>query len=72
MESGAWRRAAHGGRCGDDLDARSAACYAAYLGGLVMTEAGTALHHKIRYVLGGRYNLPHAMLHAIVLPQAVA
>jgi maleylacetate reductase len=37
-----------------------------------MTKAGTALNHKIRQVLGGRYNLPHAMLHAIVLPQAVA
>jgi maleylacetate reductase len=56
----------------DDLDARSEALYAAYLGGLVMTEAGTSLHHKICHVLGGRYNLPHAMLHAIVLPQAVA
>ena len=52
--------------------ARSEACYAAYHGGLVVTKAGTALHHKIRQVLGGRYNLPHAMLHAIVLPQAVA
>jgi alcohol dehydrogenase class IV len=37
-----------------------------------MTEAGTALHHKIRQVLGGWHNLPRATLHAIVLPQAVA
>jgi maleylacetate reductase len=55
-----------------DLDARSEALYAAYLAGLVMSEAGVGLHHKICHVLGGMYDLPHARLHAVMLPQAVA
>jgi len=51
---------------------RADALYAAYLGGSVMAEAGTGLHHKICHVLGGMYGLPHADLHAAVLPHAVA
>lgn len=55
-----------------DLDARSEALYAAYLAGLAMAEAGTGLHHKICHVLGGMYDLPHAELHAVLLPHTVA
>ena len=33
---------------------------------------GTGPHHRICHVLGGAYDLPHAELHAIVLPHAVA
>lgn len=31
-----------------------------------------ALHHKICHVLGGRFDLPHAATHAIVLPYVLA
>ena len=31
-----------------------------------------ALHHKLCHVLGGRFDLPHAETHTIVLPHAVA
>lgn len=55
-----------------DPDARSEAFYSAYLAGLVLGEVGTGLHHKICHVLGGMYDLPHARLHAVMLPQAVA
>jgi len=55
-----------------DLGTRRDALYAAYLGGTAMAEAGTALHHKICHVLGGMYNLPHADLHAVLLPHTVA
>jgi alcohol dehydrogenase class IV len=31
-----------------------------------------ALHHKLCHVLGGTFNLPHAEVHTVVLPHAVA
>jgi maleylacetate reductase len=55
-----------------DLGARSEALYAAYLAGCAMAEAGTGLHHRICHVLGGMYDLPHAELHATLLPYTVA
>ncbi len=30
------------------------------------------MHHKICHVLGGAYDLPHAEMHTVVLPHAVA
>jgi alcohol dehydrogenase class IV len=55
-----------------DLDARSGALYGAWLSGTVFAQAGSGLHHKICHVLGGAYDLPHAELHSVVLPYAVA
>lgn len=54
----------------DDLEARSETLYGAYLAGSVLASAGTSIHHKVCHVLGGRYDLPHAKLHTVVLPQA--
>ena len=51
-----------------DLDGREHALYAAYLSATAFASAGSGLHHKICHVLGGKYNLPHAQTHAIVLP----
>lgn len=31
-----------------------------------------ALHHKLCHTLGGSFNLPHAEVHTVVLPQAIA
>jgi alcohol dehydrogenase class IV len=56
----------------DDLDGRSATLYGAYLAGAALAVTGAGLHHKICHVLGGAYNLPHAEMHTIVLPHAVA
>ena len=56
----------------DDIDARTHALYGAHLAGLVLSTAGTALHHRICHVLGGRYALPHAETHAVLLPHSVA
>ena len=56
----------------DDLDARGAVLIGAYLAGAAFGAAGSGLHHKICHVLGGAYDLPHAELHAIVLPHALA
>lgn len=55
-----------------DLDARTATLYGAYLAGAALAAAGTGLHHKICHVLGGAYDLPHADLHTVILPHAVA
>lgn len=30
------------------------------------------LHHKLCHTLGGAFNLPHAELHAVILPHALA
>jgi alcohol dehydrogenase class IV len=55
-----------------NLDARSDALYGAWLAGVVLGSVGMAVHHNISHVLGGSFNLLHANVHTIVLPQAVA
>ncbi len=57
---------------GTDLAARGDVLYGAYLAGTAFGTAGSGLHHKICHVLGGRYGLPHAQTHAIVLPYVLA
>ena len=54
-----------------DLGARALALQGAWLGGAALAVGGTGLHHKICHVLGGTFNLPHAEVHAIVLPWVV-
>jgi alcohol dehydrogenase class IV len=39
--------------------------------GLVLAKAGMGVHHGLCHVLGGRYNAPHGLLNAIVLPHAM-
>jgi maleylacetate reductase len=56
----------------DDLEARSACLYGAWLCGTVLGSVGMALHHKLCHTLGGTFNLPHAETHTIVLPHALA
>lgn len=57
---------------GSDLDARGTALYGAYLAGGALAVAGTSIHHRIAHILGGTWNLPHAPLHAVLLPHTVA
>jgi alcohol dehydrogenase class IV len=56
----------------EDLAGRSEVLYGAYLAGAAFAVAGSGLHHKICHVLGGAYNLPHAEMHTVILPQVVA
>jgi alcohol dehydrogenase class IV len=56
----------------ENMEARSGVLYGAWLAGTVFATAGSGLHHKICHVLGGAYDLPHAELHAVVLPHATA
>ncbi|VCU68689.1 Maleylacetate reductase [Pigmentiphaga humi] len=55
-----------------DLEARSDAQYGAWLCGTVLGNVGMALHHKLCHTLGGTFNLPHAEVHTIILPHAIA
>jgi alcohol dehydrogenase class IV len=55
-----------------NLDARSDALYGAWLAGTVLGAVGMALHHKLCHTLGGSFNLPHAEVHTVILPHAVA
>jgi alcohol dehydrogenase class IV len=55
-----------------DLDARSDALYAAWLCGTVLGNVAMGLHHKLCHTLGGTFDLPHAEVHTVVLPHALA
>jgi maleylacetate reductase len=55
-----------------DLAARADALLGAWLAGAAMAAAGVGIHHQLCHLLGGAYRLPHAELHAVVLPHAVA
>ena len=55
-----------------DIDARGDALYGAWLCGAVLGNVGMALHHKLCHTLGGSFNLPHAEVHSVVLPHAMA
>ncbi len=55
-----------------DIDARGDALYGAWLCGTVLGNVGMALHHKLCHTLGGTLNLPHAEVHTVVLPHAIA
>jgi alcohol dehydrogenase class IV len=57
---------------GSDVEARAGALYGAYLSAVAFAGAGSGLHHKICHVLGGAYNLPHAAMHAVMLPHVLA
>jgi alcohol dehydrogenase class IV len=55
-----------------DINARSHALYGAWLCGTVLGNVGMALHHKLCHTLGGTLNLPHAEVHTVILPHAIA
>lgn len=55
-----------------DLQAREQTQYAAYLAAVAFASAGSGMHHKICHVLGGAYGLPHAEMHAVLLPYVTA
>ena len=55
-----------------DVEARSDALYAAWLCGSVLGNVSMGLHHKLCHTLGGTFDLPHAEVHTVVLPHALA
>lgn len=55
-----------------NVPARRDALYGAWLCGTCLGSVGMALHHKLCHTLGGMFDLPHAELHTIILPHALA
>ncbi len=47
-------------------------CTGAWLCGMVLGATTMGLHHKLCHTLGGSFNLPHADVHTVVLPHALA
>lgn len=56
----------------EDIGARTDALYGSWLAGTCLATVGMALHHKLCHVLGGMFDLPHALTHSVVLPHVVA
>jgi maleylacetate reductase len=56
----------------NDLQARGDALYGAWLCGSVLGSVSMGLHHKLCHTLGGSFNLPHAEVHTVILPHAMA
>lgn len=54
-----------------DLEAREATLRGAWACGTVLGRVGMALHHKLCHTLGGTFDLPHADVHAVILPHAI-
>jgi maleylacetate reductase len=55
-----------------NIAARSAVLYGAWLSGACLGATTMSLHHKLCHVIGGTFNLPHASVHATLLPHVLA
>ncbi len=55
-----------------DVAARADMLYGAWLCGTVLGAVSMGLHHKLCHTLGGSFNLPHAEVHTVILPHALA
>ncbi|WP_410627485.1 maleylacetate reductase and hydroxyquinol 1,2-dioxygenase domain-containing protein [Amycolatopsis sp. cmx-8-4] len=55
-----------------DVDARTAALRGAWLAGSCLDSVSMGLHHKLCHHLGGKFGLPHAETHAVLLPHVMA
>lgn len=55
-----------------DIEARDRIMRAAHLAGAALGQASMGLHHRLCHVLGGTFNLPHALTHAVLLPHVAA
>lgn len=62
------RAAADGG----DLDARAGMSCASLLAGFAFSNASLGLVHAMAHALGGRFDLPHGLCNAILLPYVLA
>ena len=53
---------------GDDLDARENMLTAAFLAGRAFSKSYVGYIHAVAHSLGGRYNIPHGLANAVLLP----
>ena len=57
---------------GSDLEARGNMLKASYYAGLAFTRALVGNIHAIAHTLGGRYNIPHGLANAVLMPPVLA
>lgn len=55
-----------------DVEARGRALWGAHLAGRALDLTAMGLHHNLAHVLGGTFGLPHARVHALLLPHVTA
>ena len=53
---------------GDNIEARRNMLQAAYLAGSAFTKSYVGYVHAVAHSLGGRYNIPHGLANAVLLP----
>jgi len=56
---------------GTDLEARSQMLLAAHMAGIGMAGTGLGICHAIGHALGGRFDIPHGVALAVLLPQVL-
>jgi alcohol dehydrogenase class IV len=54
------------------VEARGRLQEAAWLAGVSLAQTRMGLQHQLAHLLGGAYDLPHAALHALLLPHVMA
>ncbi|MGO4596292.1 maleylacetate reductase [Terrabacter sp. 2RAF25] len=54
-----------------DLTARARVQAGAWLAGMCLAQTRMGLHHQLAHTLGGSFDLPHAELHAMLLPHVM-
>lgn len=57
---------------GRDEKARTMMAYAENTAGMAFSNAGLGMVHAMAHALGGRYNLPHGVCNAVLLPYVLA
>lgn len=56
---------------GSDLEARSGMGWGSYIAGLCYSNAGLGIVHSMAHQLGGKYDLPHGVANAMLLPDVM-
>ena len=56
---------------GEDLLARKNMLYASYLAGTAFTKSYVGYIHAVAHSLGGKYNIPHGLANAVLLPHVL-
>ncbi len=56
---------------GDNVEARESMALASYMAGVAFSNAGLGLTHSMAHQLGPKYNLPHGMANAIMVPSVM-
>ncbi len=57
---------------GDNVEARESMALASYMAGVAFSNSGLGLTHSMAHQIGPKYNLPHGMANAILIPSVMA